>query len=274
MAHTVDISIHLIAGTEVYPVDVVEWLDGIGVESYDPDYENKTDAELLTELAGRRCYMSFEPGLNPNVTKIRENLAEYLENILKSAHGSVLEHSSYTFAIEGVSRVFTGEMNRHRAGVAVSEGSMRYIRLEDMGYWLPPSISHPSAADGYELSQKKAQTKIVIARAFRDAEEHYAELQDIWKDELSPTSKFKSKKEITSMMRRIVPMGIATGGIWTMNLRAMRHIITVRTSPHAEEEIAFVFSNILRVLSSKQPNLFGDFQEVDGGFYVPKYVKV
>jgi thymidylate synthase (FAD) len=279
MAHTVEITVHLIAGTQVYEQYVQEWMDRLGVEHYDPDYENKTSAELLTELAGRRCYMSFEPGLNPNVTKIREGIADYIENILKSAHGSVLEHSTYTFAIEGVSRVFTGEMNRHRAGVAISEGSMRYIRFKDMGYWLPPSIQSPPLIspmhiDLDPIENKKFRTRQVFRKAFEDAEKHYADLQEIWKDELAPESKFKLKKEITSMMRRIVPMGIATGGVWTMNLRAMRHIITLRTSPHAEEEIAFVFSNIFRVLSSIEPNIFGDFEKVEGGFYVPKYVKV
>ena len=70
-------------------------------------------------MAAKRCYMSFEAGLNPNVTRVRKDLTEYLDNVLKSGHGSVLEHATYTFAIENVSRVFTGELNRHRAGVGI-----------------------------------------------------------------------------------------------------------------------------------------------------------
>lgn len=272
MAHPVEIGIFFIAKSQIDIDESSKWLKYLGVDEW--DYE-KTDAEALTELAGRRCYMSFKPKMNPNVTKIRTDLAEYLDNILKSSHGSVLEHSTYTFAIEGVSRVFTGEMNRHRAGWAVSEGSMRYIRFEDMGYWLPPSIANESAAvDGMTLAEKKVKSQLVFEQAFKDAEKHYAELQEIWKDELAPTSKFKSKKEITSMMRRIVPMGVATGGIWTGNIRAIRHVITMRTTEHAEEEICFVFSNILKKIAELEPNLFGDFEQDERGFFKPKYYKV
>jgi thymidylate synthase ThyX len=62
--------------------------------------------ELLVEAAGRACYRSWEPGLNPNVTKIRTDRQEYLRNILRSGHGSVLEHANYTFILSDVSRVF------------------------------------------------------------------------------------------------------------------------------------------------------------------------
>ena len=62
--------------------------------------------ELIVEFAGRACYRSWEPGLNPNVTKIRTDQREYFANILRSGHGSVLEHASYSFALRNVSRVF------------------------------------------------------------------------------------------------------------------------------------------------------------------------
>src|SRR5690349_22693077 len=52
-----------------------------------------SDAELLVEFAGRRCYKSWAPGLNSNVTKVREDSGAYLENILSSKHGAVLEHA-------------------------------------------------------------------------------------------------------------------------------------------------------------------------------------
>ena len=66
--------------------------------------------ELLVEFGGRACYRSWEPGLNPNVTRVRTDRREYLENILRSAHGSVLEHASYSFALRNFSRVLTHEI--------------------------------------------------------------------------------------------------------------------------------------------------------------------
>ena len=273
MPHNVDIGIFLIARTRVEQHGADEWLKHIGATEFDTSYDSKTDAESLVEFAGRRCYMSFVKGLNPNVTKIRTDIVEYIDNILKSGHGSVLEHYSFTYAIEGVSRVFTGEMNRHRAGVAISEGSMRYIRYDNMGWWLPPSLKI-QPGDSEELQQKKRTTEALFHSAFQESERHYKMVQDVWKDELAPESKFHGKKQITSMMRRIIPMGIATGGIWSFNLRALRHILTMRTSPAAEEEICFVFSNIMKQIRDLEPTLFGDFEQDDFGFWKTKYIKV
>ena len=178
MPHNVNIGIHLIAKSVVDTFSAREWLNSIGATDFFLNLDDKTDAEALVELAGRRCYMSFQKGLNPNITKIRADIAEYIDNILKSGHGSVLEHAVYTFAIEGVSRVFTGEMNRHRAGWAISEGSMRYIRFDDIGWWMPPSLE-VSENDSDELKQKKESTKMLMHGAFAEAERYYKLITDI-----------------------------------------------------------------------------------------------
>ncbi|MEA2435950.1 MAG: thymidylate synthase, partial [Thermoleophilaceae bacterium] len=97
-------------------------------------------AEHLVEFCGRVCYRSWEPGLNPNVTRVRHDQREYFENILASQHGSVLEHANYTFALRNVSRVFTHELVRHRAGSAFSQESLRYVRLTELGVRVPPAL--------------------------------------------------------------------------------------------------------------------------------------
>ena len=63
------------------------------------------EAQDLAEFAGKMCYRSWEPGLNPNVRKVRDDQYEYLQNILRQQHGSVLEHASFTFVLHNVSRV-------------------------------------------------------------------------------------------------------------------------------------------------------------------------
>ena len=70
-----------------------------------------TDGERLAEFAGRLCYMSQK---NP----AKRNTRDYLENIKKQGHGSVLEHANYSILLEGVSRSLTHELVRHRAGFA------------------------------------------------------------------------------------------------------------------------------------------------------------
>jgi thymidylate synthase ThyX len=68
--------------------------------------EGLNPGQLLVEAAGRACYRSWEPRLNPNVSKVRTDQKEYFLNILRSGHGSVLEHANYTFLLSDVSRVF------------------------------------------------------------------------------------------------------------------------------------------------------------------------
>ena len=67
--------------------------------------EQASDAQNLAEFAGKMCYRAWEPGLNPNVRRVRNDHEAYLQNILKQQHGSVLEHASFTFVLHNVSRV-------------------------------------------------------------------------------------------------------------------------------------------------------------------------
>jgi thymidylate synthase (FAD) len=323
MPTPVEIGVFCIGRTGVDRDEVTRWMKFIGADQFVlPEEGAISNPALLIALAAKRCYKSFQPGLNPNVSKIRSDYAEYFDNILKSGHGSVLEHSVYNFAIENVSRVFTGEMNRHRAGWAISEGSMRFIRYsESIPYWTPTSIrgdavfseeTDPMREDtllhyvvtlldaaakidselakeeirkelnkifddvpnGQRLATMKHLSRGVFSSSFEEQENHYRVLETIWENELAPDSKFKGKKEITSMMRRIVGMGVATGGVWSGNIRGLRHVITMRTSPAAEEEILHVFSRVAKLIKDREPMMFGDFEQTEEGFWVPKYVKV
>src|ERR1700674_2777309 len=94
----------------------------------------QTDTEVagehLTEVAGRLCYMSFakpRPGGNQ----------AYLEHILEVGHGSVLEHAVYNFIVTGVSRSFTHELVRHRAGFGYSQLSQRFVDESDCQFVEP-----------------------------------------------------------------------------------------------------------------------------------------
>ncbi len=287
----VPIEIFCIGRTQVDKEEVKRWLDFLGVENFSlPDDSAISNPALLIALAAKRCYKSFDTTLNPNLSKVRSDWTEYLDNVLKSGHGSVLEHSVYNFAIENVSRVFTGEMNRHRAGWAISEGSMRFIRFSDaVPYWEPESIQGPDcllerdmwiyhSSPSQLLNQLEGGhlplTRILFERSFTGQREQYKVLEAIWKDELAPESKFAQKKQITSMMRRIIGMGVATGGVWSGNLRALRHVMALRCEPAAEEEILHVFSRIVVMMKEREPALLGDFVKDGEGYWRPKYKKV
>ncbi len=214
--------------------------------------------ELLVEFGGRACYRSWEPGLNPNVTRVRTDRGEYFGNLLGSGHGSVLEHANYSFAFRNVSRVFTHELVRHRAGSAFSQESLRYVRLTDLGFRVPPALEPVrdqvlSIVEQLEEFQLGAATKLGI-----DAE----------------GVPFHVKKEATSALRRLAPIGLSTDIIWTANLRTLRHVIEMRTAEGAEEELRFVFDLVCRLMAREAPHIFGDFAQDAAGSWVPAYRKV
>lgn len=244
------------------------WLKSIGAENYIWK-KTDSDAENAIMAFAKRCYMAFEPGLNPNVRKVREDISNYLENILSSRHGSVTAHASFSFAIEGVSRVFTGEMNRHAIGMAISEGSMRFISFEDLGLVKTASMKDPQDEHDEIVNH-------FLESSFREDEERYSYMMSDLKQKGYDNLPFSRKKELTSKARRAIGMGIATGGVWTGNIRALRWICEQRGTPHAEEEILVVAQQILFIMMKECPHLFGDFKplESDERFYQPLYSKV
>lgn len=217
-----------------------KFLEKIGASGWTSDAP--THAEKLCEVYGRLCYRSFGVGLNKNVTKVREGNETYLANINKSGHGAVLEHAVLNFIFDDVSRVFTHELVRHRVGTAISQESMRYVRIDE--------ISH------YESMLMDDRTKIWFIEHAAYTEELIRKLEAHHRiDELD----FAEKKKLTSMFRRIAPDGILTRIGWSANLRTLRHVIPLRTSIHAEEEIREVFHSVALTVVSTFPNVFGDF---------------
>src|SRR3990172_5736060 len=122
---------------------MLSFLESIGVSDWFTDAGS--DAELLAEVAGKNCYMSFDKSLNKNLTRVgtRNNHDYIQEQIVGTGHGSVLEHGSVTLAFVDVSRVFTHELVRHRAGAAYSQQSGRYVRTDVLAFYLPSCMQDP-----------------------------------------------------------------------------------------------------------------------------------
>lgn len=270
-----DIRVFRIAETKVNSAAVESWLRDLGanefVEELGVHMATVTDPALLVAMAAKQCYMAFQPSLNPNLTKVRKDMVEYLDNVLKQAHGSVLEHAVFTYAINGCSRVFTGEMNRHRAGVGISERSMRYVRYENIEYWMPECF-RDEPGDDPVLATKKLGSRNILQAQFESQENAMAAFAHLWREELA-SNNFHTKKVLTSAFRRVIGMGIGTGGVWTLNARALRHVAALRTAPGAEEEIVNVIGQIIGDMVNTVPELFGDFQQ-QGAVWTPKYHKV
>jgi thymidylate synthase (FAD) len=260
--HSVTPKVFLIGETRIVEEGLQAYLDHIGVPDWSSDAPS--DAELLVEVMGRLCYQSFRPGLNPNVTRIREGNTAYLGNILRTRHGSVIEHPVINFIFDDVSRVFTHELVRHRAGTAMSQRSLRFNLLDDLGQWLPTVI------------REDEEAMDIFVRTFEELERLQQNLADHFElDE--PDTPFHRKKVVTSAMRRIAPIGLATTIGWSANPRAIRWVIEARTAPEAEEEIRLVFGLVGEIVVARYPNLFGDFavEMIDGlPWYKPANSKV
>ena len=85
---------------------------------------------------------------------------------------------------------------------------------------------------------------------------------------------FSVKKEVTSALRRLAPIGLSTDILMTMNVRTLRHVIEMRTSVHAEEELRLIFDQIGKIMQKEAPLLFQDFKCLDDGSWVPEHRKV
>lgn len=261
-------SVYLLARTGLDAEGLAAYLRSIGIEEEDwfPD-PRVSDAENLVEAAGRLCYRSWAPwdpakpeGTNPNVRKVREGNLTYLRNLIRSGHGAVLEHAYFTFVFRDVSRVFTHELVRHRAGWNYSQESLRYVRLNDLRFWVPGSVRE--RPDAVELLTS-------VVEYLEDAQGRLAEMFGI-----EAMTDFAAKKKLTSMFRRVAPIGLATTIMATGNARAWRTVIKARTEGVAEEEIRLAVGKVAAILKREAPNLFWDMTENEYGEWTFEHEKV
>ncbi len=204
-------------------------------------------AEVLAETAGRVCYMSFGKG--------RKSNREYVENILQSKHGSVLEHAVWCFLIAGVSRSLTHELVRHRAGFGFSQLSQRYVDEGEAQYVVPPL---------YQENEKlRAQWQQAIDAA-RKAYRELAEATAAYVQEKHPEMASRDRRKwARQAARSILPNACETKIFVTANSRAWRHFLELRGSPHAETEIRLLAVEIGRVLRNESPSIFQDIEIYD-----------
>lgn len=198
--------------------------------------------EALPEIAGRLCYMSFakpRPGGNK----------AYLNHIKEVGHGSVLEHTVFNFIITGVSRSFTHELVRHRAGFGYSQLSQRYVDESVAEYVEPDCI-----ADDPELHE-------VWRSAVEHAQQAYVSLvEGLSRRFASEEDKTQRRKLARQAARSVLPNATETKIFVTANARALRHFIELRCNEHAETEIRVVAGMVLDILRKEAPNLFGDYE--------------
>jgi len=211
--------------------------------------------EALAEFAGRLCYLSFgeDAGFEGGHKLItgRTSNRQYLDNILKVGHGSVVEHAVWTLLLEGVSRALTHELVRHRH-LSFSQLSQRYVDESDVAFVLPPEIQDGSEA--YEI------WRLSCERSLQEYRTLLASIEEQVKDEPSATLRRKRARQTA---RSLLPNAAETKIVVTGNARAWRHFIELRASAHADTEIRLLALAVLDLLTQEAPNLFGDYRIVE-----------
>src|SRR5699024_7330040 len=158
MVNVVTPKVTLIASTSVeYEYDPLSIAGDLGV-GFDTQ-----DADDLAEFAGRACYQAFH---RPNPATARNE--DYLANILRQGHESVLEHASATFYLTGVSRALLTELSRHRH-LSFSVRSQRFVDEGQRSIVIPPALR---GTPGEELLKMQAD----------EAYDSYAELTHSLRD--------------------------------------------------------------------------------------------
>ena len=233
MVNIVSPKIELIASTQLANTQegrtVIEELMNL-----DP---SATDAENLTEFAGRGCYESWD---KPN-PKTAHNDDYIRRTAFDMQHGSILEHASVTLRFSGVSRAWLVEMSRHRH-LSWSVVSQRYVDGEKFGAVIPPAIPrHENPAD-YALSH-----------AVKVAENAYDELVNY----LSTHGDY-TRKQAREAARSVLPNCTEVRGVVTGNLRAWANIIPLRASEGADAEMQEVTRLILEAVTPVAPAIFNE----------------
>ncbi len=203
-----------------------------------------TEAEEIVELAGRVCYMSFGNKQSPKSNR------EYIRNLIRQEHDSVLEHASWTFLLTGVSRAFTHQMVRHRVGFSFSQLSQQY---------------HDETAAKFVIPEEVKANPRIMEIWFQLIEELRQGYQTISNDlkggETGPyASPSEARRSVRSAARSILPNATETKIVFSANGRALRHFLRMRGAIAGDLEMRRVSALIYSRLADEAPALLFDFE--------------
>jgi thymidylate synthase (FAD) len=192
--------------------------------------------EETVALAAKLCYSkSSIADLNDRISK--KDQSDFISKLMSMGHESVLEHASFTFGIEGVSRVLLAQLTRHRIA-SFSVQSQRYVSYENgFGYIIPESI----VALGDEAARKYRNQMNTIESWYLD-----------WQKQLGKGE--KSNEDA----RFVLPNACETRIMVTMNVRELRHFFSLRMCSRAQWEIRKMAGEMFRLCYKTSPALFMD----------------
>ena len=210
------------------------------------------DGAATIAKAAKLCYSPV------GVEAIEEELdeaevARFVAMLADMGHASPMEHISFTFAIDGVSRVLTHQLVRHRLA-SYSQQSQRYVRLDQFEYIIPKAIEKDEAAKTRFIESMEAAHK-----AYEDLTEqlkavYVKELEESGMDEKKAAS--AAEKRAIEDARYVLPNACETKIVVTMNARSLMHFFTVRLCERAQWEIRDMALAMLKEVLAVAPEVF------------------
>ncbi len=212
------------------------------------------DPERTVACAAKLCYASSDiDSLYDGLTE--EKVESFLDHLNNIGHQSPIEHASFTFGIEGVSRSLLAQITRHRLA-SFSVQSQRYVRESAFEFVLPPEI------------ETVPEAKAEFLRAMEEDQRHYESLAAILKDrhlkalleagEDEKSASRKAEKRAIEDARFVLPNACATKMICTMNARSLMNFFSLRCCNRAQWEIRALAEDMLREVKKVAPHLFQD----------------
>lgn len=188
---------------------------------------NTPNPETTIAIAASTCYDS--------VPKELDKARKMISAIIKSGHESCIEHATATFEIDGVSRVLTHELVRHRIGFSYSQRSQRYV-----------DESNPSFVIPQEIEENESARKLFLAQ-----------MESAW-------SAYKTLQTLglkNEMARYVLPNACCTKIVVTADFRAWRNFLKLRLSKRAQHEIRDLANILLDKLIEIAPSCFEDLKD-------------
>lgn len=214
---------------------------------------NHTDnPERLVAQAAKICYSPVGVDeIDQSLTQ--ESIEKFVNMLTEIGHESPIEHVSFTFAVEGVSRTLTHQLVRHRMA-SFSQQSQRYVKLEQFNYIVPPQID------------KNEKARSIFIESMKANQRHYGDIVEIlYKENLETflsqgedekSAKSKAEKISIEDARYVFPNACETKIVFTMNARSLLNFFKHRCCNRAQWEIRDLSIEMFKLVKEVAPTLF------------------
>lgn len=212
------------------------------------------DAEKIISASAKLCYSPVTIG--EIMDNIDDDKSQHFVKMLSSlGHDSPIEHVSFTFGIEGISRACLAQITRHRLA-SYSVQSQRYVKEDNFLYVTPPEINKNQYLKQLydDFMNNIHDVYIKFVSVLKD--QHYKQFIQSGEDEKDAL--LKAEKLAIEDARFLLPNACNTKMIMTMNARSLKNFFSLRCCNRAQWEIRNLACEMLKLVKSVAPTLFHD----------------